>query len=632
MSSYCLEGGDASLVNAGDAAERALDGRDAVAVEQVEAASPAGRASRRRSSSGSRRSARFSSSSQSGDAPSEDDLGKLATFAVRAAHALRASSRSRTTKLELERTRALLAVVGQAISQLSLAHTLETAVARVAELLDADRVAVYLRDQNRLYAAAGIGLAGPHARLAERLLELTLGPFRSRGLLAVDDVALDPRLASVGDAAAEAGIEAVTAVPLLVRDEVIGLLAVFPPRGTRNDRERVGAARRARRAARRRRAERAAARTVQASRRRARARARSRAGGVEAGARALRDLALVRAEPLARGDARGGDEHGRRRARRRRRADPHAGRAPRGAAPARDGALPTRASRRPIRSILFRPQPFGAACGPAALQVRRAVRVNPDDRGGDRRPEPALIPFLERGWTGAAVPIATPAEVLASLTILSMRPGAPLTQETIDEAAAIAGQAALAIDNARLYQQQKQFADTMQRSLLPQSSPSCRAWSSATRTSPPRASKSAATSTTSWSSRTGGLRWRSATSRATASKQRPTWRWRSSCSARSRASIRSRATSSSRRTTSSSARSRRGSSSRWSTSSSTGARARSPPPAQAIRRRASSRPTEACPRFDAHGLVLGIEGGQIYEEVRARLRAGEASSCSTPTA
>ena len=86
-------------------------------------------------------------------------------------------------------------------------------------------------------------------------------------------------------------------------------------------------------------------------------------------------------------------------------------------------------------------------------------------------PETALLPFLERGWTGAEVPIATPAEVLASLTILSVQPGSPVTGETIDQATAIGGQAALAIDNARLYQQQKQFSDTMQRSLLPRSRP-----------------------------------------------------------------------------------------------------------------------------------------------------------------
>ena len=38
--------------------------------------------------------------------------------------------------LELERSEALLAVVGQATAELSLAHTLETAVARVSELLE----------------------------------------------------------------------------------------------------------------------------------------------------------------------------------------------------------------------------------------------------------------------------------------------------------------------------------------------------------------------------------------------------------------------------------------------------------------------------------------------------------------
>src|SRR5206468_9312031 len=75
------------------------------------------------------------------------------------------------------------------------------------------------------------------------------------------------------------------------------------------------------------------------------------------------------------------------------------------------------------------------------------------------------------GWTGAAVPIATTAEVLASLTIISMRADRPVTPEVVEQATGIAGQAALAIDNARLYQQQKQFADTMQRSLLPHSVP-----------------------------------------------------------------------------------------------------------------------------------------------------------------
>jgi serine phosphatase RsbU (regulator of sigma subunit) len=69
------------------------------------------------------------------------------------------------------------------------------------------------------------------------------------------------------------------------------------------------------------------------------------------------------------------------------------------------------------------------------------------------------------------VPVALSTEVVASLGVFSFRPGSPVSQETVEAATALAGQAALAIDNARLYQQQKQFADTMQRSLLPRSRP-----------------------------------------------------------------------------------------------------------------------------------------------------------------
>ena len=309
---------------------------------------PPGRASRlrrRRRVSARSTAATPSTVEQVGGLPDRRRLGDAATRAASArayfsSCSRRDTSRARTTSrpsrrsayaprtrcarapfahdaLELERTRALLAVVGQAISQLSLAHTLETAVARVGELLDADRVAVYLRDETASMPPQASGSPARTRDWPSGCSSSTLGPFRSRGILVVNDVVRDPRLASVARAAAEAGIEAAIAVPLLARDEVIGLLAVFPPRGRVTDRERVGAARCARRAARGRRAERAAARAGEAARRRARARARSRAGGVEAGARPLRDLAFVRAEPLARGDARRGRQHRRGRARRR---------------------------------------------------------------------------------------------------------------------------------------------------------------------------------------------------------------------------------------------------------------------------------------------------------------------------
>jgi serine phosphatase RsbU (regulator of sigma subunit) len=82
-----------------------------------------------------------------------------------------------------------------------------------------------------------------------------------------------------------------------------------------------------------------------------------------------------------------------------------------------------------------------------------------------------LLPFLEKGSTTAIVPVSTPAEVLGTLTLLSLDPARRLGAGDIELALSVAGQAALAIENARLYQQQKRFADTMQRSLLPRAYP-----------------------------------------------------------------------------------------------------------------------------------------------------------------
>jgi hypothetical protein len=138
---------------------------------------------------------------RAGEEPDTVQLGRLTMFGVRAARAFRANARGRALAMELERTRALLAVVGQATAELSLAHTLETAVERVASLLGVDRVAVYLRTEpHRLAAAAGEGLAGPHARVAERLLEAALGGGRVRTIVTVADARTDGRLRDVPDA------------------------------------------------------------------------------------------------------------------------------------------------------------------------------------------------------------------------------------------------------------------------------------------------------------------------------------------------------------------------------------------------------------------------------------------------
>ena len=112
--------------------------------------------------------------------PSQRDLDRLGTFAVRAAQALRAGERARTTSLELERSEALLAVLGQAIAELSLAHTLETAVARVSELLRADRVAIYLGDASRLRPEDGAG-AGRGARRRRAPARARIRPAQGAG-------------------------------------------------------------------------------------------------------------------------------------------------------------------------------------------------------------------------------------------------------------------------------------------------------------------------------------------------------------------------------------------------------------------------------------------------------------------
>src|SRR5262245_13440886 len=398
------------------------------------------------------------------DVPDAEQLERLTTFGVRVAHALRASARARTLGVELERTRALLAVVGQATAELSLAHTLDTAAQRMSELFGIDDVVVYLRgEEDRLVPAAGKALTGPHARVAERLLEIALGPARGSPVVEVADLASDERLHDTRDSARESGIEAAFGAPLVVRDAVIGLLAVYAPRGRRpNENEAALLAALAgqlavavqnaqlheRIAATSTELEASLASGREAAKRlsalyeisRSFAQSLSLEATLEALANTVVDVLDVDAAVLRMPDAR------------------REWLAPR-AVHVKDPLLAAAA-----RMILSRPQAFGAA------HVQRLFRDGAAYRIG-RGTDDLLDPFLEKGWTAAVVPVATPAEVVASLSIFSFRPGNPSTEETIDAATAIAGQAALAIDNARLYQQQKEFADTMQRSLLPRHEP-----------------------------------------------------------------------------------------------------------------------------------------------------------------
>jgi serine phosphatase RsbU (regulator of sigma subunit) len=409
---------------------------------------------------------------QAGEEPDAEQLTRLATFGVRAAHALRTGERARLLALELQRTQALLEVIVQATAELSVSHTLEIAVERVAELLAVERVAVYLRgtSEGELEEAASRGLAGPHVRVADRLLDVALGPSRERAVLQVPDVVRDPRFAASAAAARETGIGSALAVPLMVRGDVLGLLAAYPAgRPAAGEHEtallaalagqlavavqnaqlheqatRLGEEREAALAA-----ERAAARQIRALYEVSRSFAQSLRldETLDALARTVVDVLDLDAAVVRMPDDR------------REQLVPRA-------VHIRDAPFAA-----PVRAILTQPVPFGQRNVQRLFRDRRTFRLGPD-RGGGERFLPTLVPFLEKGWTAAVVPVALPTEVVASLDVFSFRPGYPLSQETVEAAAALAAQAALAIDNARLYQQQKQFADTMQRSLLPRSRPS----------------------------------------------------------------------------------------------------------------------------------------------------------------
>ena len=402
--------------------------------------------------------------------PGAELVEQLGHFATRAAHALGASRRAARVEAELVQTRALLAVVGQANQKLSLEHTLETATEQLGELVGADRLAVYLVEEGGLTTAAARGLVGPHLVAAEALLDLALGPYRARGVVTIAETSKEPRLAAVADALAEAGIESATALPLTVGDDVIGLLAVYPAGrnvpgaselellaaiasrfavAVQNARLHEEATRLGDELEQALAAERAAARRLGALYEISRSFAQSLSLDVtlEAVVRTVVELLEVDAAVLRMPD------------------------------PRREQLLPLAlhvaedSLLSPVRSMLFRPQAFLGARLQRLFRDGEPIEIDvatAQELGGSHV---LLVPFLEKGSTAAIVPIATPAEVLGSLTLLSMRPDHPVDKSTITSAIAIAGQAALAIDNARLYQQQKDFSDAMQRSLLPQVRP-----------------------------------------------------------------------------------------------------------------------------------------------------------------
>jgi serine phosphatase RsbU (regulator of sigma subunit) len=402
-----------------------------------------------------------------GEGPGDAQLRGLVAFGGRAADALRAANRARRLEDELEQTRALLAAVGQAVARLSLSHTLDTAVEQVSRLLHVRRIAVYLVEQGRLSVAAARELAGPHADVAEHLLELALGRFRARGSLSLENAADHPLLADVREAVAEAGIEAAHAVPLVAHGELIGLLAVYPRRGralagfdsellealggqlavaVQNARlheqaKQLGSdleesLREARLAARRLAALNAVSGTF--------AQSMSLETTLDALARTIVELLDVDAAVIRLPDAR---------------REVLVAQAIHVADPAKAEA---------VRTIFARPE--AAARSPAEQALRRGEPfvLDAENAVSFGAPHALLVPFLRRGSTAVVVPLGASARsVEATMTLLSLDPGRPIGEETIDTALAVVSQAAFAVENARLYQQLDQFSRSMQNALLP---------------------------------------------------------------------------------------------------------------------------------------------------------------------
>ena len=394
--------------------------------------------------------------------PTDADLQSLSAFAARAAHALRSGDHARAVEQELGRTRALFEVVSEAVSRLSLGHTLETAIERTSELLQVDALGIYLKDNDQLLPAAGRGVAGGHVEVAQRASDAFLGPLRARSSLQVNQVGRDAALARLRAALRKVGEESVVAVPLQVQEESIGVLVAYPGErelsesdlalltalaaqlavAVQNARLHERATDLGNRLYDVLELEREASRRVTAFYEISRSftQTLSLDTTLDAVTTTLVEQLGVDAAVIRVPDERG-DE-----------------------LVAHKVHVPESRLDAAVSTILGRPQPLRAQRRePLLLDAQVLTRL-----GGAHA---LLGPFLEAGSTAALLPIVSATELLAELTIVSLDPAEPITEETLASALPILRQAALAIDNARLYQQQKEFTETMQRSLLPRELP-----------------------------------------------------------------------------------------------------------------------------------------------------------------
>jgi serine phosphatase RsbU (regulator of sigma subunit) len=390
------------------------------------------------------------------------ELQPLSAFAARLAHALRSGDHARAVEQELGRTRSLFEVVSEAVSRLSLGHTLETAVERTSELLQVHAIGIYLNDNDQLLPAAGRGVAGGHLEVAQRAAEAFLGPLRARSSLQANQGGRDAALARLRGSLRTVGEESVVAVPLQVQEESIGLLVAYPGErelsesdlalltalaaqlavAVQNARLHERATDLGNRLYDVLELEREATRRVTAFYEISRSftQTLSLDATLDAVTTTLVEQLGVDAAVIRVPDERGDQ------------LIPHKVHVTQ---PRLDEAVST---------VLGRPQPLRVQRRePLLLDVGVLHRL-----GGAHA---LLRPFLEAGSTAALLPIVSATELLAELTIVSLDPADPITDQTLATALPVLRQAALAIDNARLYQQQKEFTETMQRSLLPRELP-----------------------------------------------------------------------------------------------------------------------------------------------------------------
>jgi serine phosphatase RsbU (regulator of sigma subunit) len=405
-----------------------------------------------------------------GRAADERRLDGLASFAVRAAHALRSSERAREAGYELERSRALLAVVGEAIAHLSLSHTLETAIDRLADLLGADRIAVYLREGRRVATAASRGIEGPHEPIADALLTAALESRQLGGIVEIDDAASDGRLAHVRAQVEEADVGTALALGLGVADEPIGVLAVYPrrPRAvTENERALLTALAAQLAIA----VQNARLHETETALRREREQALQAARATSNRLRAQYEISRSFAEKLSLESTlhalanaivtllgvdacvvRTPDERGLE-------------------LTARAVAVNDERVDAAVRALFGHPQSLPPRELRVQLEQGRPLQLDAERAEAIGGSIALLAPFLRKGSSAALIPIVGQGELLATMTIVSLHPRRPVAGEVAETALSVAGQAALAIVNARLYGQQKAFADTMQRALLPHEVP-----------------------------------------------------------------------------------------------------------------------------------------------------------------